>query len=76
MDLKEQRPWYENVLLLAVAGSIIAVIGQLAGTIIPIMYGPEDISDFFIELNQTETYKTVDIQECVKDQGGSVPNLL
>ncbi len=24
------RPWYENALLLAAAGSVIAVIGQLA----------------------------------------------
>lgn len=48
MPLKEQRPWYENALLLTVAGSIIVVVGQLAGTIIPIMYGPGDISDYSI----------------------------
>jgi hypothetical protein len=48
MPLKEQRPWYENALLLTVAGSIIVVVGQLAGTIIPIMYGPADISDYSI----------------------------
>lgn len=46
----EQRPWHANALLLAVAGSIIAVIGQLAGTVIPIMYGSEDISDFTMNL--------------------------
>jgi hypothetical protein len=51
MPLKEQRPWYENALLLAVAGSIIVFIGQLAGTVIPIMYGPQDMSDFSISLN-------------------------
>jgi hypothetical protein len=34
-----------------VAGSIIAVMGQLAGTIIPIVYGPQDISDFYIDIN-------------------------
>jgi hypothetical protein len=43
--------WYENALLLAVAGSIIAVIGQLAGTVIPIMYGPQDASDFTINID-------------------------
>jgi hypothetical protein len=51
MPLKEQRPWYENALLLTIAGSIIVVVGQLAGTIIPIMYGPDDISDFSITVN-------------------------
>jgi len=50
---KVRSSWYENALLLAVAGSIIAVIGQLAGTIIPIMYGPADISDFDIILEDT-----------------------
>jgi hypothetical protein len=54
MPIKEQRPWYENALLLAVAGSIIAVIGQLAGTVIPIMYGPEDMSDFLIGVDPVE----------------------
>jgi len=48
MPLKEQRQWYENALLIALAGSVIAVIGQLAGTVIPIMYGPADISDFIV----------------------------
>ena len=41
-----RNPWYENALLIAVAGSIIAVIGQLSGTVIPIMFGPQDFSDF------------------------------
>jgi hypothetical protein len=50
MPLKEQRPWYENALLLAVAGSIIVVVGQLAGTIIPIMYGAQDASDFILSV--------------------------
>jgi hypothetical protein len=48
------RSWYENALLLAVAGSVIAVIGQLAGTVIPIMYGPEDVSDFSIGVDPVE----------------------
>lgn len=48
-----QRPWYENALLLAAAGSIIVVIGQLAGTVIPLMCGPDDISDFSINLDRT-----------------------
>ena len=48
------RPWYENALLLAVAGSVIAVIGQLAGTVIPIMYGGEDVSDFSIGVDPVE----------------------
>jgi hypothetical protein len=47
----QKSSWHENALLLAVAGSIIAVMGQLAGTIIPIVYGPQDISDFSIDLN-------------------------
>jgi len=48
---KDQKSsWHESALLLAVAGSIIAVMGQLAGTIIPIIYGPQDISDFYIDL--------------------------
>ncbi|RJE46829.1 hypothetical protein A7K50_12455 [Dehalobacter sp. MCB1] len=56
MPPKEQRQWYENALVLTVAGSIIVVIGQLAGTIIPIMYGPEDISDFSITANPVDIY--------------------
>jgi hypothetical protein len=48
------RSWYENALLLAVAGSLIAVIGQLAGTVIPIMYGPQDVSDFSIGVDPVE----------------------
>lgn len=46
-----RNSWYQNTLLLAVAGSIIAVIGQLAGTVIPIMYGPQDIEDFNVNLD-------------------------
>lgn len=56
MPSKEQRQWYENALLITIAGSIVVVIGQLAGTIIPIMYGPEDISDFSISANPTYIY--------------------
>lgn len=48
------KSWYENALLLAAAGSVIAVIGQLAGTVIPIMYGPEDVSDFLIGADPIE----------------------
>jgi hypothetical protein len=48
---KEQRSWYENALLLAVAGSLIAVAGQLAGTVIPIAYGPQDVSDFSVSIS-------------------------
>jgi len=50
MTNNNDKPWYENALLIAVAGSIIAIIGQLAGTIIPIMYGAPDASDFFISI--------------------------
>ncbi len=50
------RPWYENALLLAVAGSIIAVVGQLGGTVIPLKYGPTDISDFSISVSPVSTY--------------------
>ncbi len=68
---KEQRPWYENALLLAVAGSIIAVVGQLAGTVIPIMYGPEDISDFNIDLNPIN--RMIDVQKSMSKDGVFVP---
>jgi len=44
------HPWYENALLITAVGSIIVVIGQLAGTVIPIMYGAEDASDFSINI--------------------------
>lgn len=71
------RLWYENALLLAVAGSIIAVVGQLAGTIIPIMYGPEDISDYsisvspiaseiYIDENETSEWKNFEGYRSVK----------
>jgi hypothetical protein len=43
--------WRENALLLTVAGSIIAFMGQLAGTVIPIMYGPQDVSDFSVNID-------------------------
>ena len=48
---QREKQWYENALLLGVAGSMIAVVGQLAGTIIPIMYGPQSIEDFNIDLD-------------------------
>ncbi len=48
---RSKDPWYDNALLLTIAGSIIVVIGQLAGTVIPIMCGPQDISDFNIDLD-------------------------
>lgn len=67
MPLKEQKPWYENALLLAVAGSIIVVVGQLAGTLIPIMWGPEDISDFSIKLDRT--YSLVESNITMTDTG-------
>ena len=57
---QKDKPWYENALLIAIAGSIIVVIGQLAGTVIPIMWGPEDISDFSIKLDHT--YSLVEAQ--------------
>ena len=50
----------KNALLIAIAGSIIVVMGQLAGTVIPIMWGPEDISDFSIKLDRT--YSLVEVQ--------------
>jgi len=46
--------WKENALLIAIAGSAIAVVGQLAGTIIPIAYGPGDVSDFLISVDPVE----------------------
>ena len=57
---KEPGPWYENALLLAVAGSIIVVIGQLAGTLIPLMWGSEDMSDFSVNLDRT--FSIVEVQ--------------
>jgi len=48
---KKYDHWYENALLLAIAGSVIAVMGQLAGTLLPIMYGPQDVSDFSINID-------------------------
>ena len=59
MPSKERRAWYENALLLTVAGSIIVVVGQLASTIIPIMYGPSDISDFTISVNPPYCYASM-----------------
>ncbi len=43
-----KKPWYENALLITLVGSVIVLVGQLAGTIFPIMYGPYDFSDFYI----------------------------
>ncbi len=51
--------WLENALVLAVAGSIIALIGQLAVTVIPIMYGPSDISDYSISVNPIHNKTTL-----------------
>ena len=48
---KRKNPWFENALLIAAAGSIIALIGTLSSTVMPIMYGSEDISDFSIKLD-------------------------
>jgi hypothetical protein len=58
---RKGNPWYENALLLAIAGSIIAVIGQLAGTLIPIMYGPQDVSDFSINIDPISSYNILPI---------------
>ncbi len=62
MAKSSARQWSENALLVTVAGSLIVIIGQLAGTIIPIMYGPEDMSDFSIKLDHISA--VVDIQNC------------
>lgn len=51
MEQDPTKPWYENALLIAVAGSIVVVVGQLAGTLIPIMYGADDASDFSVSVN-------------------------
>ena len=47
-------PWYEMPLTIAIVGSIIAVVGQLSGTVIPIMWGPESVSDFAIYVSATK----------------------
>jgi hypothetical protein len=44
-------PWYENALVIALAGSLVVLVGQLAGTIIPIMWGADDASDFSVSVN-------------------------
>lgn len=41
-------PWYETSFAIAIIGSIIAIVGQLGGTLIPIMWGPESVSDFAV----------------------------
>jgi hypothetical protein len=66
MTKSSARKWSENALLVAVAGSLVVIIGQLAGTIIPIMYGPEDISDFSIKLDHIS--HNFDVQNCSKNQ--------
>jgi hypothetical protein len=48
---RKPNSWYENAIVIAVAGSIIVVVGQLAGTIIPIMYGAQDGSDYSISVD-------------------------
>jgi hypothetical protein len=72
MPLKEQRPWYENALLLTVAGSIIVVVGQLAGTIIPIMYGPGDISDYSISASPAFVNRSDDKIYSESSSGGKL----
>jgi hypothetical protein len=59
MSIKH-KSWLENAFVLAVAGSLIAVIGTLATTVLPIMYGHEDISDFSITLDPP--YHLFDVQ--------------
>ena len=49
---REQSTWKENALLLTMAGSIIAVIGQLSGRFYTrIIFGPQDASDFSINID-------------------------
>ncbi len=61
--------WFENTLLVAVAGSIIALIGTFASTIMPITYGPEDISDFSIKV-ESKSLK-FDVQNITNDRNNS-----
>jgi hypothetical protein len=61
----KHKSWLENAFMLAVAGSIIALIGTLATTILPIMYGHEDISDFSITVDPLTC--RFDVQNCTNN---------
>lgn len=64
MAEKADKQWPENVLPLLITGGVIAavisVVGQIAGTMIPIVMGPEDVSDFYIKLDPA--YQLIEIQ--------------
>lgn len=45
---EKKRNWYELPILITIAGSILIIVGQFATTLLPIMVGQEDSSDFYI----------------------------
>lgn len=49
--MNSKDPWYNRPILITIAGSIIVLVGQLAGTILPIYYSPNSISDFGVSIN-------------------------
>jgi hypothetical protein len=48
--LQKIKSWAGNALLITVAGSLILVLGQLAGTGLSIMFGADDASDFAVSI--------------------------
>jgi hypothetical protein len=70
---EKNRRWYQNALLLAAAGSIIALFGTFASTVIPIVSGPQDSSDFSINLDNAT--QRVNVQDCKNGSGFTETNI-
>jgi hypothetical protein len=50
---RSTKEWSLTALLFTIGGSIVIIIGQLAGIMLPIMWGAQDFSDFSITLNHS-----------------------
>jgi len=60
--------WGKNALLVTVAGSIIVVLGQWTGTVIPIMYGAEDASNFAISIEPNSVVFSIPMMDIPDDK--------
>jgi hypothetical protein len=76
--MPSDKKWLEQPILITVAGSIIVLIGQIFGNVIPIMLGPADSSDFSISVDPPlySISRTVDIMnETITARESKVPSI-
>jgi|GEM_PF-3029890 len=48
---KKSKTWYEVPIMVTICGSLLIIMGNVVTTLVPIMYGPVDSSDFYITVD-------------------------